>query len=243
MTVKGRGESGEFVSLEVPEEVGGPGAQVRRPLRERISKASAVCRGRARSPLLFVPRGLPDPDAPAWAPLASTVLGDLVAEARGLLVAVFERASDRRRAGLVLRGMFEEVRELEAAEAFDATAGGVLLADREAAVARPAILAAARCLVVSRLALPWPRPPWIPAPGGEDPCRFVRHDLPLGVAAFQAVVEPFLASVEPGPHLLAILDPRLVDRPYGRWFLNALPPLRRSRDLDEAVTCLRGVSP
>lgn len=203
-----------------------------------VSKATPSALASA-GPLLFVPRGLPDPDAPAWAPLASTVLGDLVAEAHGLVLAVFERSSERRRAGLMLRGMFEEIRDLEASVASDPPGDGVLLADREAVSDRPALLAAARCLVVSRLALPWPRPPWVHAPVGEDPCRFVRHDLPLGVAAFQGVVDPFLAAPLPGPRLLAILDPRLVDRPYGRWFLNALPPLRRTRELEDAVACFR----
>lgn len=187
--------------------------------------------------LLLSPRGLPDPDTPAWAPLASQVLGDLVEGIPGLTVAVFERASERRRAELVLRGTVERVQVIEAASD-RVLPEGVVLADHALVAQRPELLGAARCLVVSRLALPWPRPPWVPAPTGEDPCRFLRHDLPQGVRAFRRVVDPFLAGPQPEPRLLAVLDPRLLNRPYGRWFLNALPRMRRSRELDEALTHL-----
>ena len=72
LTVKGRRESSEFVSLEVPEEVGWPGVQVHRPLREQLSKASAMSRGR-----------VPHAPTASWScALSSTRSGGALAAAR-----------------------------------------------------------------------------------------------------------------------------------------------------------------
>jgi len=192
----------------------------------------------ALATLLLVPHSLPDPDMPAWPAMAFQVLGDLVEQVPGLTVAVFERQSDLRRAELALAGLVEVSRLAEPVQPVLSRTSGVLLTTREFAVRHPGLLASARTLVISRLALPWPRPPWVPEPPGEDPCRFLHHDLPRAVEAFRSLVEPILAAGQGLPRLLVVLDPRLVNRPYGRWFLQALPGLSRCRELDEALAHL-----
>ena len=39
--------------------------------------------------------------------------------------------------------------------------------------------------------------------------------------------------------VLVICDPRLLSKSYGRVFLNSLPDMRRTRDLDEVVQFFR----
>ncbi len=190
------------------------------------------------STLVLVPHSLPAPGTPAWRVQAFRVLTDLVERAPGLTVAVFESPGE-------LHAAVRELPKLEVpvvvhgASVHDAaTRSGVLLTSREGAAGRPALLRCARTLVVSRLPLPWPRSPRASAPAGEDPRRFLRHDLPRSAEAFCSVVVPFLAAIHGQQRLLVVLDPRLVDRPYGRWFLRALHGLPRCRKLDEAIVHL-----
>jgi len=204
------------------------------------------CHPASHSTLLLVPHSLPDPDTPAWPALAFQALGDLVERAPGLTVAVFERPSEQRRAELALSGLVEIVQLAEQGWQVHALGDGVVLTSREGAARRPELLRSARVLVVSRLPLPWPRSPRAGAPAGEDPRRFLCHDLPRSVEAFHGVVAPFLVAIHGQPRLLVVLDPRLVDRPYGRWFLHALAGLPRCRELDEAIAHLSagpGVTP
>jgi hypothetical protein len=193
-----------------------------------------ACEHASHSTLLLVPHSLPDPDTPAWPALALGMLGDLVERAPGLTVAVFERLCEQRRAALALSGLVEILQITE----HPALGNGIVLTSREDAVRRPQLLRSARTLVVSRLPLPWPRSPRAYAPAGEAPRRFLRHDMPRSAEAFRAVVAPFLAAIPGQPRLLVVLDPRLVNRPYGRWFLHALAGLRRCRELDEAIAHL-----
>lgn len=207
----------------------------------QVSRASALS-----STMLLVPHSLPDPDMPAWPVLAFQALGDLAEQVGGPTLAVFERPSERRRAELALSDVVDVELLAKRGQRVSAAGDGVVLADREIVAERSELLSSARVLVVVRLALPWPRPPWVPAPEGEDPSSFLRHDLPKAVDAFRAVVEPFLLAERDAPRLLMVLDPRLVDRPYGRWFLRTLTGLRRTRELDQAVAHLggeRGVTP
>ncbi len=201
---------------------------------------------KASSTLLLVPHSLPDPDMPAWPVLAFQGLGDLAEQVRGPTLAVFERASERRRAELALSDEVDLELLTTRSQRVSMAEDGVVLADREIVAERSELLSSARVLVVVRLALPWPRPPWVPAPEGEEPNSFLCHDLPKAVDAFRAVVEPFLNAGQGESRLLMVLDPRLVDRPYGRWFLRTLTGLRRTRELDQAVAHLggeRGVTP
>jgi len=190
------------------------------------------------STLLLLPHSLPEPGTPAWRVQAFRVLTDLVERAPGLTVAVFESPGELRQAVLALPDLEVPV-VVHGASVHDAAArSGVLLTSREGAARRLELLRSARVLVVSRLPLPWPRSPSASAPAGEAPRCFLRHDLPRSAEAFRSVVAPFLAANARQPHLLVVLDPRLVDRPYGRRFLHALAGLRRCREVDEAIAHL-----
>ena len=51
-----------------------------------------------------------------------------------------------------------------------------------------------------------------------------------------------LIRTETDRGVLAICDPRLVDKPYGRRIWQSLPPMRRTRDAAEAVAFLRSIT-
>lgn len=65
---------------------------------------------------------------------------------------------------------------------------------------------------------------------GRDP--FTAHQLPLAVIALkQGVGRLIRDTTDTG--VLMLCDPRIIRKGYGRVFLNSLPPMRRTRNLDD----------
>ncbi len=52
-----------------------------------------------------------------------------------------------------------------------------------------------------------------------------------------------LIRAETDRGVLMICDPRLVDKPYGKVLWRSLPPMRRTREVDEAVAFFSGSGP
>ena len=94
-------------------------------------------------------------------------------------------------------------------------------------------------LVLDRLPLPLPVEPGFTRAGVSDPCAFLTHDLPEGVAEFGSVVQVYLQRRAPGPFALCVLDARLTNRPYGRWFLRAIPWMPRTYEVAAVEAHLR----
>ncbi|HEX6549245.1 MAG TPA: helicase C-terminal domain-containing protein, partial [Gammaproteobacteria bacterium] len=70
---------------------------------------------------------------------------------------------------------------------------------------------------------------------GRDP--FMEHQLPLAVIALkQGVGRLIRDATDTG--VMMLCDPRLTRKGYGRVFLASLPPMPRTRDLDEVRTFL-----
>ena len=67
---------------------------------------------------------------------------------------------------------------------------------------------------------------------GKNP--FFDHQLPHAVISLKQGAGRLIRR-ESDRGVLMICDPRLVDKPYGRRIWQALPPMKRSRRLDEAV--------
>ncbi|MGH7490351.1 MAG: ATP-dependent DNA helicase, partial [bacterium] len=70
---------------------------------------------------------------------------------------------------------------------------------------------------------------------GRDP--FMEHQLPLAVIALkQGAGRLIRDATDTG--VLMLCDPRLTGKGYGRVFMASLPPMRRTRDLDEVQVFL-----
>ncbi|MGH8373233.1 MAG: ATP-dependent DNA helicase [Gammaproteobacteria bacterium] len=65
---------------------------------------------------------------------------------------------------------------------------------------------------------------------GRDP--FMEHQLPLAVIALKQGVGRLIRD-ETDTGVLMLCDPRLMRKGYGRVFMASLPPMQRTRDLDE----------
>ncbi|QIZ76748.1 ATP-dependent DNA helicase [Ferrimonas lipolytica] len=98
------------------------------------------------------------------------------------------------------------------------------------------------CVMIDKLPFASPDDPLIKARSDEamrrggDPFNEVL--LPQAVIALKQGVGRLIRG-EQDKGVMVICDPRLVNRPYGKLFLTSLPPMRRTRDLANAVACLR----
>jgi ATP-dependent DNA helicase DinG len=75
------------------------------------------------------------------------------------------------------------------------------------------------------------------AEGGNP---FMAWQLPQAAIALKQGAGRLIRT-ETDRGVLAICDPRLVDKPYGRRIWQSLPPMRRTRDQDEAAAFLRAL--
>ncbi len=199
--------------------------------------------------LLYCAAHLPDPRAEAHAEAAADELAELIDAAGGRTLALFTswRALDRmkelldgRLPGPMLaqgdgtkRALIERFVEDESASLF-ATMGfwqGVDVPGRTLSL-----------VVLDRI--PFPRP--------DDPLLQARRDRHKA-AAFRMVDLPRAATLmaqgagrlirsTTDRGVVAVLDPRLASANTYRWeLIRALPPMRRTKDRDEALTFLRGI--
>ncbi len=199
--------------------------------------------------LLYCAAHLPDPRAEAHAEAAADELADLIDAAGGRTLALFTswRALDRmkelldgRLPGPMLaqgdgtkRALIERFIEDESASLF-ATMGfwqGVDVPGRTLSL-----------VVLDRI--PFPRP--------DDPLLQARRDRHKA-AAFRMVDLPRAATLmaqgagrlirsTTDRGVVAVLDPRLASANTYRWeLIRALPPMRRTKDRDQALTFLQGL--
>jgi ATP-dependent DNA helicase DinG len=73
---------------------------------------------------------------------------------------------------------------------------------------------------------------------GRNP--FMEYQLPQAVIALKQGVGRLIRDAE-DKGVMMICDPRLTGKPYGRLFLESLPPMRRATDLSEVTGFLRQV--
>ena len=73
---------------------------------------------------------------------------------------------------------------------------------------------------------------------GGDP--FTEISLPQAIIALKQGVGRLIRD-EKDSGVLILCDNRLVNRPYGQAFLNSLPPMSRTRDLEKALTFLKQI--
>ncbi|SHG80967.1 ATP-dependent DNA helicase [Ferrimonas marina] len=100
------------------------------------------------------------------------------------------------------------------------------------------------CILIDKLPFVSPDDPLVKARSdaalarGADP--FAEVQIPQAVIALKQGAGRLIRG-EQDRGVLVICDPRLVHRHYGRTFLSSLPPMRRTRDLDQALTLLREI--
>lgn len=100
------------------------------------------------------------------------------------------------------------------------------------------------CVIIDKIPFASPDDPLLQARSedakmrGKDPFAFVQ--LPQAVITLKQGVGRLIRDVT-DRGVLVICDSRLVTRPYGEVFMKSLPPMRRSRDIGEAIEFLQHI--
>jgi ATP-dependent DNA helicase DinG len=196
----------------------------------------------ARQALLYLPRRLPPPKAPAFAEAAAREITEIVKRSRGRAFVLFTSYA-------VLRAVQQIVEmtlpypilvqgtapRTDLIERFRTTPGAVLLATSSFWQGVDVVGEALSCVIIDKLPFASPGDPVtaaridaIKAAGGD---AFADYQVPLAILALQQGLGRLIRH-RADRGVLAVLDPRLRTMGYGRRFLASLPPAPVTYDLE-----------
>ncbi len=193
--------------------------------------------------LFYVPRGLPDTSDPGYTHAVLEAALPVLIASHGRAFVLFTSHRALKEAAEWLRGRLEYPLLIQGSMA----KGELLKRCREHG---NAILLgtgsfwegvdvrgeALSCVIIDKLPFASPGEPVIAAridaykARGRNP--FVSYQLPGAIIAMKQGAGRLIRD-ETDTGVLMICDPRLVGRPYGKLFLQSLPPMRRTRSLSE----------
>ncbi len=196
----------------------------------------------ARQALLYLPRQLPPPKAPAFAEAAAREITEILKRSRGRAFVLFTSYA-------VLRAVQQIVEmtlpypilvqgtapRTDLIERFRTTPGAVLLATSSFWQGVDVVGEALSCVIIDKLPFASPGDPVtaaridaIKSAGGD---AFADYQVPLAILALQQGLGRLLRH-RADRGVLAVLDPRLRTMGYGRRFLASLPPAPVTHDLE-----------
>jgi len=195
-----------------------------------------------RQALLFIPPGMPDPSQPEYGRRVVDLIDELVGISRGRAFLLFTSHRALREAALLLEGRFEypmlvqgSAPRAELIERFRRLGNAVLLGTASFWEGVDVRGEALSCVVIDRLPFAAPNDPILQARldalrrRGSNPFR--DYQLPQAVIALKQGAGRLIRDAS-DRGVLAVCDPRLLGRSYGRVFLDSLPPMGRTADLD-----------
>jgi len=202
----------------------------------------------ARQGLAWLPAGLPDPSSPDYTErVIEAVTPLLEASGGGAFLLFTSHRALRQAAGrlaayspfpLFVQGSAPRHQLLED---FRAAGNGVLLGAASFWEGVDVPGDALRLVVIDKLPFAAPDDPVLAArlesirARGDSP--FAAWQLPAAIIALKQGVGRLIRDVH-DQGVLALCDPRLATRAYGKAFLASLPPFRLTRDVDEARSFL-----
>lgn len=196
-----------------------------------------------RQALLYVPRRMPEPRSPAFAPRAAEEVARLVRLSRGRAFVLFTSYANLHAVAERLAGeipypvlMQGEAPKPVLLETFRNTEGAVLLATSSFWQGVDVAGDQLSCVIIDKLPFASPGDPVVAARierlnnRGEN--AFADYQVPVAILMLKQGLGRLIRSAS-DRGVLAVLDSRLVERPYGRRFLASLPPARLVHDLAE----------
>ena len=193
--------------------------------------------------VLYVPRGMPDPRAPAFVERAASEIAALLVESRGRAFVLFTsyanmNAVAERLAGeipypILIQG---EAPKHVLLETFRATPGAVLLATFSFWQGVDVVGDQLSCVIIDKLPFASPGDPVVAARidrlrnRGGNP--FAEYQVPVAILTLKQGLGRLIRSAS-DRGILAVLDSRLLEKAYGRRFLESLPPARLVHDRSE----------
>lgn len=200
----------------------------------------------AANALLYLPSGLPDPGAREYTAMAVAAMRPVLAASRGRAFVLFtSHRALQEAAGLFAADPGDWVvlvqgsmPHSELLERFRQVDNAVLLGAGSfwegVDVRGPAL----SCVIIDKLPFAPPDDPVFRARAelirqqGGNPFR--DHQLPHAVVALKQGAGRLIRDAD-DRGVLMLCDPRLLSRPYGKTFLRNLPPMRRTRSVDEVA--------
>ena len=196
----------------------------------------------ATQALLYLPRRLPSPKAPAFAEAAAREITEIVARSRGRAFVLFTSYAVLRAVQRVVEMALPypilvqgTAPRTELIERFRSTPHAVLLATSSFWQGVDVIGEGLSCVVIDKLPFASPSDPVtaaridaITAAGGD---AFADYQVPLAILALQQGLGRLIRH-RTDRGVLAVLDPRLSTMGYGRRFLASLPPAPVTHDIE-----------
>lgn len=199
--------------------------------------------------IFYAPRGLPDPGSPAYSRAVLEAALPVLNASKGRAFFLFTSHRALKEAAEWLPRQSElnflvqgTQPKAELLRRFSTTENTVLLATGafwEGVDVRGRALS---LVIIDKLPFASPGDPVIAArldaykAGGRNP--FTAYQLPAAIIAMKQGAGRLIRD-ERDTGVLMVCDPRLVGRPYGQLFVQSLPPMRRTRSLDEVESFFR----
>jgi ATP-dependent DNA helicase DinG len=193
--------------------------------------------------VLYVPRRMPEPASPSFVDAAAEEVVKLLEESRGRAFVLFtsyanmnavaERIAGRVAFPLLIQG---EAPKAALLETFRTTPGAVLLATASFWQGVDVVGEQLSCVIIDKLPFASPADPVVAARierlrnRGGNP--FGEYQVPVAVLMLKQGLGRLIRSAS-DRGILAVLDSRIVQKAYGRRFLESLPPARLVHDLGE----------
>ncbi len=195
--------------------------------------------------LLYVPHGMPEPLAPAFVDRASDEVVRLLELSRGRAFVLFtsyanmnavaERIAGRLSYPILIQG---EAPKAQLLDTFRETPHAVLLATASFWQGVDVAGDQLSCVIVDKLPFASPGDPVVAARierlknRGQN--AFGEYQVPVAVLTLKQGLGRLIRTAS-DHGILAVLDSRLVHKPYGRRFLESLPPARLVHELDSVA--------
>ncbi len=193
--------------------------------------------------LMYIPRDLPKPGSPAFAEEAASRILDIVGRTQGRMLALFTSYNNLNLVHGILDGRipYTVYRQGDAPrsallEAFKQDIHSVLLATGSFWQGVDVPGEALTCLVIDKLPFDSPAEPLVAAriqairENGEDP--FMTYQVPSAVIAFKQGLGRLIRK-DSDRGILAVLDVRVLESRYGHRFLESLPRMTVTHELND----------
>jgi ATP-dependent DNA helicase DinG len=200
--------------------------------------------------ILYLPRRMPEPRSPAFAPAAAREVVQIVKRTRGRAFVLFTSYANLREVQALASSEIEYPIFVQGSAPrsallrdFKATPNAVLLATSSFWQGVDVVGEALSCVIIDKLPFASPGDPItsarIEAINERGGSAFGEYQIPLAILALQQGLGRLLRHRQ-DRGVLAILDPRLRTMGYGRRFLASLPPAPVTHELDDIARFFAG---